>query len=625
MKRWRVSRLARVAVLSVFVVMSIPFSGIAVAEETRPLVDPILQTSATFDLKSPPVNCPEDQWLKIETPGPTGDGPETYTVSKSVPRCDSSGEATVTVTIEIYGSNRNMVSFEIEGGRTGAVYVKGGAGPQGLHGNLYWYADGGYPDGVTEDWDLETPSGLGISHVDFCLCADAAVQKNWEFTAPDAFAGEGYDYKAYYSEVDPADAAFDPAADWVEVALSDDNGVYTGTTYHEDDTTIWWKWVVHDGMDVVFETGVYGPETLMLDGSPYTNDFQLCLKAWLWNTPELLGLLFDQIELSAFYALEDPALAENGVAWTEVVLDEDNGSFYAETLFECGTEIWYYFEVAGYSMGTRYYHNITPVLSEVIAGSATFENVFVEPRTLKTFELTACVEPAGGTYYAAWGLTNEGPWHVVELEPVPGEECVYSGEVELFEGMEIYWKFYDEAWSTVVLGPETLEGAEMVNRWERTGVTRTIGYWQTHPCMTELVFESIGGEIDICWTTLESIEEVMAVLNYPQMSGAPRLSNWHRAVLQTSRQLVAATLNEGLGSTMPMYNGMSAYDAFCEAIADGDIETVRAIGELLDEFNNSGTEEWLPEWTWECWVAADPMTARALGADGWHAVRSDLP
>ena len=625
MKRWRSSKLGRIALLGVFLMMSIPFSGIAVAEETHPLVDPILISSPTYganwNLMDPPVECDADRYYKFDNlPSQAG----TYSVTIEVPTCDGEDVGDVTVNMEVYGPGNNMVRFEIIGGKTGAVYVKGGAGPEQQHGNLYWYADDPqYPQGVSEDWDLETPNGTAVSHVEFCLCADDRIQKDWEFTAPDAFADEDYDYKAYYSEIDPDDPEF---VDWIAVDLADDNGVFKGTTYHDEDTTLWFKWLVYDGMDVVFESDVLGPETLEAPG-PYTNDFQLCLKAWLWSPPELLTTLFDTLELSAFYALEDPDEAENGVDWTEVVLEEDeNGDFYAETLFECGTEIWYYFEVSGFFMDVQYYFIATAVGSEVITGPSTVENVFVAPRTLKTFELTACVEPAGGTYYAAWSITGEEPWYEVELEPVPGEDCVYSGEVELFEGMEIYWKFYDAEWSTVVLGPETLEGATMVNRWERAdGVTRTIGYWQTHPCMTELVFDSIGGEIDICWTTLESIEEVMAVLNWPQMSGAPRLSAYHKAVLQTSRQLVAATLNEGLGSTMPMYNGMSAKDAFCAAIAAEDLATIIAIGEVLDEFNNSGTEEWLPEWTWECWVAADPILARQLGAAGWDAVRSNLP
>jgi hypothetical protein len=76
---------------------------------------------------------------------------------------------------------------------------------------------------------------------------------------------------------------------------------------------------------------------------------------------------------------------------------------------------------------------------------------------------------------------------------------------------------------------------------------------------------------------------------------------------------------------MPMYNGMSAKDAFCAALAAKDLAAIIAIGELLDEFNNSGTEEWLPEWTWDCWVAADPQLARELAAVGWPAVRGALP
>jgi hypothetical protein len=590
MKRWRFSKLGRIAVLSVFLVMSVPFTGAVAASVEPVLFDPWQSGNAEFECEQ--AGCTAaDYAYKIEGWGEESkDG--TY---------EHEGN-----TITISNDDGYEFDWASEYPVTCVIVVRGNIA------NVYYYG----VDGAYSDTDLTGPTAQQISHVTFCFKEPPQAQKDWEFTAPADFAGRGYDYKAYYSEVDPADEAFDPATDWVEVALTDDNGVWKATTYHDPDTVIWWKWVVYDGMDVIFETGVYGPETLTLAGSPHTNDFQLCLKKWLWSPPELLTLLFDEITLSAWYSLDD-------VDYDEVPLeqDEDTGDFYAETVFECGTEIWYYFVVSGSYMGTQYYTFATEPAQETITDG--LENAFVEPRTLKTFELTACVEPDGGTYYAAWSLTGAEPWYEVELEEIA--ECVYSGDVNLFQGLSIYWKFYDDSWSTVVLGPETLEGANMVNRWERTGVTRTIGYWQTHPCMTELVFDSIGGEIDICWTTLDSIEEVMAVLNWPQMEGAPRLSAYRKAVLQTSRQLVAATLNEGLGSTMPTYNGMSAKDAFCDALDAKDLATIIAIGEVLDEFNNSGTEEWLPEWTWECWVAADPMTARALGAAGWDAVKADLP
>jgi hypothetical protein len=718
MKRWRFRKLGRIALLGVFLLMSVPFSASAVVNaDPPPLVEPIEIFDATFTTMDEPVNCYMD--FKFDSGDIAAGADGTYEMTfEDVRACDwetsgEVGDVTVIVTIE-----DNYLSFEIIGGRTGAVYVKGGGGPGAPQGNLYHYAaEEEFANGVTEDSMLQTPGLQAISHVSFCLCSEGRVEKNWEFTTPDCAEDLGLTFEAYYSEVDPDDPAFTDA-DWIAVGLADADadGVWTATTYHDFDTVIWFKWVVYDGTDVVFESDPMGPETLEADPGTYTNefavslklweltapedyadrdyahkafysdvdpedaafvdwievdltdddmdgvwtaytvyaadmsvwfkwivydgmdvvfesevfteelvndaechtnDFELCLKIWLWSPPQLLTDLFDELTLSGFYSLD-------GVDYDEVVLEQDEvtGDFYGETPFECGTEIWYYFEVTGLVMDTPYYYFATEPTQETITDG--LENAFVAPRTLKTFELTSCVEPAGGTYYAAWSLTGDEPWYEVELEEIA--ECVYSGEVEIPDGTSIYWKFYDDEWSTVVFGPETLEGATMVNRWERTGVTRTIGYWQTHPCMTDLVLsERDLLPMDICWTTLDSLEEVMAVLNWPQMSGAPFLTGDQKAILQTSRQLVAALLNEGLGSSLPLYEGGDIQAAFCAALAAEDIATIIAIGDVLDEFNNSGTEEWLPEWTWECWVAADPQLAVQLGAAGWPTVVVDLP
>jgi len=711
MKRWRFGKVGRVALLAVFLTMSVPFYATAVVNpDAPPLVMPTYISISNFKLTDPPANC--DVEYKFDSGDINNGAPGTYVMTfENVKRCDDPtqfGDVTVTVVI----SEGNKVAFSIEGGKTGVVYVKGGPG-----GNLYDYrAD--YPDGVTEDSNLTTPgSAFGVSHVSFCLCADAGVKKDWEFTAPagadagwtykayytedltepvdwtevaladadmdgvytattthdedaeiwwkwkvydgmtllfesavfgpetlaapgpytndftivlkeweftapDAFADRGYDYKAYYTE--------DPDAEpvvWVAVDLADPDmdGVWTGRTLFDVDTEIWWKWRVYDGMDVVFESDVFGPEKLAAPG-PYANDFCLALKAWMWTPDESMLEFFDEVSVSAFYTLD-------GENYYEVELVEDEGAFYAETYFECGTAVDYYFVATGVYAGMTIWSFTSPESTEIIEGRATVENVFNEQRTLKSFELTARTEPAGGTYYAAWAPTAAGPWYEIPLVPDPVVPNLYVGDfapaVLSLTGMEIYWKFYDAEWSTTVFGPETLTGMTMVNEYERNGVTRTIGYWQTHVCMAEHVFnEKLSATIDLGWTTLYSIEEVMAVLNYPQMAGAPRLSSFNKAKLQTSRQLTAAILNEGLGTSVPMIDwygtDMSIIEAARLALASGNLADIKMIGEILDEFNNSGTEEWLPDWKPDCWNKANPQLAVYLGSIGWPAVRGAL-
>ncbi len=144
--------------------------------------------------------------------------------------------------------------------------------------------------------------------------------------------------------------------------------------------------------------------------------------------------------------------------------------------------------------------------------------------------------------------------------------------------------------------------------------------------MTSAVFtEKLGGPIDIGWTSLRNIQEVMAILNYPQMSGAPRMSNFNKAKYQTSRQLAAAILNTGFGTAAPRINWkgteMSIIEAARLALRIGNIDDIRYIGNVLDEFNNSGKDEWLPDWKPECWNAANPKLAVELGIAGWNRVK----
>ena len=596
---------------------TLPLGALPVAAvEGHPLVAPTLITESNFKLTDGGM-CPAE--YKFDSIGgehvpwiPEVDGdPVEYTWE--VPFCDGSGETgEVTVKLWIYSSaDGQLVKFEITGGKAGYVYVKGGPG-----GNLYDYTG---LSGVTADEGLHAPVGpsgsyAAVSHVSFCLCA-VGVEKDWEFTAPDAFADRGYTYTAYYKKA--ADAG------WTAVPLADadEDGVWTAKTTHQDGDEIWWKWIVKDGDDVVFDSGTLGPETLLLAESPYLNDFKLCLKQWVWDPPAFLEEVFDSLEATAYYSLD-------GVDYVEVPLVMDaEGVFKAETLFKCGTEIYYYFKIVGKDAAdaVKYtYQSEPPVDPEPITGPATVVNAFQAPQTLKLWQLTATVEPAGGTYYAAWSINPAGPWTVVELEQDAMYPELYKGDSNLYEGMSIYWKFYDAEWSTTVFGPETLVGAEKLNEYERYGVTRTIGYWGTHPCMAAAMLERLGGSVVLGWTTIGDINELMAIMNYPQMDGAPKLKPAVKAKLQTSRQLAGAILNAGFGTSVPTVDWkgteMSIIEAAKLALVSGNTADIIFIGGLLDEFNNSGDDEWLPDWKPECWNDANPQGAIQAGIIGWPGI-----
>ncbi len=609
-------------VCAALVVMMLPMSALTAGAEAGPLVEPTTGYDANFKLTGSPTNCPAD--YKFDSRGastepwiPEVGGTSTYTF-KDVPSCaDPTQKGDVTVSVTITASDAGqLVSFTVKGGKAGYVYVKGGPS-----GNLYNYTSLG---GVKTDSGLHAPVGpsgyyYGVSHVSFCLCSDNKVKKSWEFTAPYDFAGRDYTYTAYYSEKDPA-----VGAEWVAVSLADGDadGVWTATTYHVDGTKLWWKWVV-GGLAGPNEFGPFGPETLRLEATePYVNKFALHLKSWTFTPPRLLASLYD-LTVVAYYR----AVGETDFKKVDLAIDA-GGVFGAETVFGAKTDIEYYWEVSGTGKtvtGATYsYSTLGDLQTETIEGRTTKENALTDVETLKLWKVISPNRtPVGGAYWGAWSLSPSGPWERVAL--VEGPAGVWTGSTTLVDGMTIYYKFGDDVLESSVKS-ELITGEQMENIWEPKGATRTIGYWSTHPCMTRAVFtEKLGGSINIGWTSLRSIQQVMAILNYPQMSGAPRMSNFNKAKYQTSRQLAAAILNTGFGTAAPRINWkgteMSIIEAARLALRIGNIDDIRYIGGVLDEFNNSGKDEWLPDWKPECWNAANPKLAVELGIAGWNSVK----
>ena len=73
---------------------------------------------------------------------------------------------TESATFKVISVADDKLTFEVEGGLAAVVFVKGGTDGQ----NVYDYS--GMPGGgIAHDDGLITPTGQGISHVDFCLIA----------------------------------------------------------------------------------------------------------------------------------------------------------------------------------------------------------------------------------------------------------------------------------------------------------------------------------------------------------------------------------------------------------------------------------------------------------------------
>ena len=130
------------------------------------------------------------------------------------------------------------------------------------------------------------------------------------------------------------------------------------------------------------------------------------------------------------------------------------------------------------------------------------------------------------------------------------------------------------------------------------GATRTVGYWQTHLTCTTEVLADCGGSLDMGWSMLNNVPEVMGVLwSQPaKTSEGLKRSKLASAKIIASRQLVAAELNTCLenGAPIPdvMYGGntMSLIDATILALQTSNTSEILRLAGLLDMYNNSGDD-----------------------------------
>jgi uncharacterized repeat protein (TIGR01451 family) len=126
---------------------------------------------------------------------------------------------------------------------------------------------------------------------------------------------------------------------------------------------------------------------------------------------------------------------------------------------------------------------------------------------------------------------------------------------------------------------------------EVTGdATRTPGFWKTHYDFTKHIFnEHLGGTINLGWKTLNSEGDVFGMFwaSKARDSDGNKRDKLCQSRVTTSFQALAAILNTGLdnGATLPV----SLAD-IATILAGADIKAIKALGETLDVYNNSGDD-----------------------------------
>lgn len=156
------------AVLAIIAILSLLLSAFAIArpaiaahDDGTPEVTP---TTEAFPGGDATCADPDATAVRIGNGPPDDDAVLAEGTELDVTLSDGS-----TATLTIVSLDNNELTFEIENGLAAVVRIKGGSGNQDGHDvNIYDYSalPGG---GIAHDDGLATPTGHGISHVDFCL------------------------------------------------------------------------------------------------------------------------------------------------------------------------------------------------------------------------------------------------------------------------------------------------------------------------------------------------------------------------------------------------------------------------------------------------------------------------
>jgi hypothetical protein len=146
---------------------------------------------------------------------------------------------------------------------------------------------------------------------------------------------------------------------------------------------------------------------------------------------------------------------------------------------------------------------------------------------------------------------------------------------------------------------------------EVEGATRTLGFWKTHCIYAQHVFEvHCGGPFDLGWIQITSIEDMMGVFyaNVAKNSDGSMRSDLCKARINPSWQAIAALLNNCLHNGAPL----PVSPAEIAAILGGtDIIAIRQLGDLLDNYNNSGDDVAIVDLDGYIWGSATPKACRA--------------
>jgi len=158
-----------------------------------------------------------------------------------------------------------------------------------------------------------------------------------------------------------------------------------------------------------------------------------------------------------------------------------------------------------------------------------------------------------------------------------------------------------------------------VNTPEDGDATRTPGFWMTHCDFTQHVFAAhLGSYIDLGWRELYTPADVFGMFwaNTAKESDGEKRSKLCQAKVIGSFQLTAAILNTGLenGAVVPIdpVTGLDLITAMRNALSGDDRDEILRLKDLLDTYNNSGTEVDIVDACGYPVLPADPECAKAL-------------
>jgi len=151
--------------------------------------------------------------------------------------------------------------------------------------------------------------------------------------------------------------------------------------------------------------------------------------------------------------------------------------------------------------------------------------------------------------------------------------------------------------------------------------TRTPGFWMTHCDYTQHVFfEHLGGVIELGWRTLDSREYVFGMFwannAFEYNSDGSKRSKLCQAKVIGSFQLTAAILNTGLDNGAPVpidpVTGLDLITAMQNALSGKSRGQILRLKNLLDTYNNSGTDVDIVDNDGYPVLPADPQCAQEL-------------